>query len=241
MLIGPEGQIKLTGFGTAQAQALLSDPATLLRTVPYSPPDVVQGRGATQSGDLYSLGVTLFEMLTGETPYSGDSPIQIALKHAQEPIPSPRVLNAGVPRALEGIVQKLLGKRPDERYLSAAALLDDLRAVRDALRYGKSLSWAPQDRVGREETGTVAAVAGAGDPLDRTMIMPAAKGAIAYPPRHAAKEAVVAEAPSRENRWLTTVNLVLLILVIGACSLFAWTILNFLKPVSEVVVPNLVG
>ncbi|MES2463354.1 MAG: PASTA domain-containing protein, partial [Armatimonadota bacterium] len=85
-------------------------------------------------------------MLTGDLPFKGDNALQVALKHAQDPVPSPRAINIGIPRALDGVVQKALGKRPEERYLSAADMLADMREVRDALRYGKSLAWSPLDR-----------------------------------------------------------------------------------------------
>jgi serine/threonine-protein kinase len=148
VLIGPEGQVKLTGFGAADAQALVigDDPPALKRIVPYIAPDAARAASPTASGDLYALGVLLYELLTGEIPFKGDNALQIALRHAQDPVPSPRAVNTGVPRALDGVVQKALGKRPDERYASAGDLLADLRAVRDALKYGRSLAWSPMDR-----------------------------------------------------------------------------------------------
>jgi serine/threonine protein kinase len=146
VLIGPEGQVKLSNFGVAEAQniALYQDPTLLRRVVAYIAPDAAATARPTISADLYALGIVLFEMLTGDVPFKGDNPLQIALKHAQEPAPSPRAINPAVPRALEGIVLKALEKRPEDRYLSAAGMLVDLREVRDALRYGKSLAWSPR-------------------------------------------------------------------------------------------------
>jgi serine/threonine-protein kinase len=148
VLIGPEGQVKLSGFGVAEAQntVLYQDPGLLARVVSYVAPDAAASSRPTASADLYGLGVILFEMLTGDLPFKGDNPLQIALKHAQDPVPSPRSINLGIPRALDGVVQKALGKRPEDRYLNAVDMLTDLREVRDSLRYGKSLAWSPQDR-----------------------------------------------------------------------------------------------
>ncbi len=148
VLIGPEGQVKLSGFGVAEAQntALYQDPGLLARVVAYVAPDAAASSHPTASADLYALGVILFEMLTGDLPFKGDNAFQTALKHAQEPVPSPRSINPGIPRALDGVVQKALGKRPEERYLLASDMLTDLREVRDSLRYGKSLAWSPLDR-----------------------------------------------------------------------------------------------
>ncbi len=148
ILIGPEGQIKLTNFGVADAQTsvALNDPTLLKRIVGYTAPDAARAAEPTASADLYAVGCILFEMLTGMAPYSGDSPVQVALKHVQEPIPSPRQINAGIPPALDGIVRKALEKTPERRYVSATELLGDLKQVRDGLRFSKPLNWTPKER-----------------------------------------------------------------------------------------------
>jgi serine/threonine-protein kinase len=250
ILIGPEGHIKLTGWGTSGAQALLSDPDTLLRTVPYTAPDVSQGRSPTASGDLYALGVALYEMLTGDLPYGGDGPIQIVLRHAQEPIPSPRALNPGIPNALEGVVRKALGKRPEERYGSASEMLADLRAIRDALRYGKSLSWSPLDRSvqDQEEPGTVVSPR-VTNGAEATIVMPTPtrRGDRPSSARTAQKASQAAgraasDAPEpRESRWLSSLNLFMLALVLAGAAALAWMTLNFVQAPGDVIVPNLVG
>lgn len=241
VLIGPEGHIKLTGFGTAGAQALLSDPETLRRTIPYAAPEVAQGGVPAVSGDLYALGVLLFEMLTGDLPYSGDSPIQIALRHAQDPVPSPRAINSGIPNALEGTVRKALAKRKEERYASASEMLADLRAIQDALRYGKSLSWSPLTRTGGDALpGSVAGERGRDD-AEATIIMPtgAGKRAATNAPRRAAAPAE--NPPAREGRWLTSLNLFLAVLLLLGAAAFGYMTLSFLRTADDVIVPNLVG
>ena len=82
-------------------------------------------------------------MLAGEPPFDAESPFAIAVKHLHDPPPLLRRLNPGVPKAVEGIVQKCLQKDPAARYAAPAALLADFRGVRDALRYGKPLTWTP--------------------------------------------------------------------------------------------------
>ncbi len=224
------------GWGASGAQSLLSEPDTLLRTVPYTAPDVSQGRSPTASGDLYALGVTLYEMLTGDLPYGGDGLIQVVLRHAQEPIPSPRALNPGVPSALEGVVRKALGKRPEERYGSASEMLADLRAIRDALRYGKSLSWSPLDRSTQDESKTVVGPKPAGGG-EATIVMPTPSGREEPAPRGAAPAA----REPRESRWLSSLNLFMLALVLVGAAALAWMTLNFMKAPGDVIVPNLVG
>ena len=144
---GDPQQTKLAGFGMALAQnaAVADDAALLKRVVAYAAPEAAESGIPRPDADLYSVGVLLFEMLTADLPYRGDTPVQIALRHVQDPVPSPRVLNQAVPRALDGVVRKALAKRPAERYQTAAEMLKDLNAVRDALRYGRSLAWSPLD------------------------------------------------------------------------------------------------
>ncbi len=158
VVIGPDNQIKLSGFGIAPAQnkAVANDPEQLARIVAYAAPELSLSNAPSASADLYALGVVLFEMLTGDVPFKGDSAVQIALKHAQSPVPAPRQASDAVPRALDGVVQKLLAKRPEARYADANALITDLRAVRDALKYGRSLAWSPLDS--KEIASAVAAL-----------------------------------------------------------------------------------
>ncbi len=147
VIVSPEGAVKVTDFGLSRA--LLASPeasaANLDRSASYQAPEVGGGIPVSAGSDLYSLGVILFEMLTGGLPFPGETPIAITMKHQSDPAPSPRALNPGVPKSVEGIVLKALMKRTEDRYKSAADMLNDLKSVRDALRFGKPLSWSPLD------------------------------------------------------------------------------------------------
>lgn len=145
VIISPEGAVKVTDFGIQKAvsRSTAAQRETLLRAAPYHAPELSTTQPGTVGGDIYALGTILYEMLTGTPLYAGDTPEKIADQHAFSPIPSPRLLNPGVPRSIEGIIIKCLQKRPEARYRTAAELLTDLKSVRDALRFGKPLSWSP--------------------------------------------------------------------------------------------------
>lgn len=147
VMISPEGVVKITDFGLNRAIAqnpLLQD-AIAMSAVPYKAPELTFDNSGTIEGDVYAVGAMLYEMLTASTLYTGDSVVGIMRQHAVANIPSPRTINVGIPRAVEGIILKCLQKRPQDRYRSVTALLNDLKQVRDALRFGKSLSWTPID------------------------------------------------------------------------------------------------
>ncbi|HLJ54811.1 MAG TPA: protein kinase [Chthonomonadaceae bacterium] len=147
VIISPEGAVKVTDFGVHPAVAKC--PAALAQIAPrfmhYKAPELKYTQPGTPAGDLYALGAILFEMLTGSTPYAGDNLERVARDHAYSAIPSPRTINPGVPRSVEGILVKALQKQPADRYHTAAEMLNDLKSVRDALRFGKPLSWTPID------------------------------------------------------------------------------------------------
>ncbi len=145
ILVTPDGYIKLTDFwvGNAVNSSQSVRTSAMMRSVHYMAPEVAEGVPASPASDLYSLGVLLYELLTGNVPYDSDTPISIALKHARDPIPSVRAANPGVPKAFEAVIVKALQKEPENRFRSAKAMLNDLRAVREGLNLSKPVTWAP--------------------------------------------------------------------------------------------------
>jgi serine/threonine-protein kinase len=108
---------------------------------PYLAPEVSSGNLPSPSSDVYSVGILLYQLLSGRFPYSADTPVAMALKHATAGIPSVKIYNSAVPNALDEIVKKAMAKDPAVRYANASELLSDLRMLQDGLRFGKTLTW----------------------------------------------------------------------------------------------------
>jgi serine/threonine protein kinase len=129
IIVSPEGRVKVTDFGLARAatDATITYGKSLFGSVYYSSPEQARGSSADLKTDIYSLGIVLYEMLTGVVPFSGESPISIALKHLQEEIVPPGNLVAGLSPALEMIVTRATRKERNLRYSNAAEFYSDLR------------------------------------------------------------------------------------------------------------------
>jgi serine/threonine-protein kinase len=135
VLLTADGEAKVADFGIARAtsDASLSNSGLILGTAKYMSPEQVTGDPLGPESDLYSLGVVLYEMLTGEVPFEADSAVGVAMKHVTEPPRAPREKNPGVPEALDAVVLKLLRKKPEDRYPGAAELVADLSRVKGGL------------------------------------------------------------------------------------------------------------
>ncbi len=134
ILVTPTGQVKVTDFGIARAFGAgdeLTQTGSVMGTATYFSPEQAQGKTVDPRSDLYSLGVVLFEMVTGRPPFVGESPVAIAYKHVQEAPPRPTSLNPALPKKLETVIAHLLAKNPDQRYPSAEEVRADLRRFRE--------------------------------------------------------------------------------------------------------------
>ena len=128
VIISMDGKVKVTDFGIAKAATSNTITSNVMGSVHYTSPEQVRGGFSDEKSDIYSLGITLFEMLTGRVPFNGDTTVAVAIKHIQEQMPSPREFVPEIPISLEKIVLKCTQKSPDRRYQSAPELIEDLKA-----------------------------------------------------------------------------------------------------------------
>jgi eukaryotic-like serine/threonine-protein kinase len=129
VIVGPDDIVKVTDFGIARAvgDATLTATGSMLGTATYLSPEQAMGHNVTAASDIYSTGIVLYEMLTGSSPFVGESPVAIAMKHVSEEIPRPGELAQNVPRALDDVVKKATQKNPQHRYADGAAMEGALR------------------------------------------------------------------------------------------------------------------
>ena len=130
VLVDGEGRLKVTDFGIARAGvSQMTEAGSIIGTAQYLSPEQAKGAPVDQTSDLYSVGVVLYELLTGEVPFTGDTPVEIAMKHLSTVPEPPSSKRADIPRDLDMVVMRALGKDPSERYQSAEEMDADLRRV----------------------------------------------------------------------------------------------------------------
>ena len=127
MLISMDGKVKVADFGIARAVSSQTMNSTVVGSVHYISPEQARGGYSDERSDLYSLGITMFEMVTGRVPFGGDNTVTVALAHLEEPIPLPSLMNPGVTPSFERIILKCTEKKPEDRYKNAAEVISDLR------------------------------------------------------------------------------------------------------------------
>lgn len=127
IIISKEGKVKVADFGIAKAATSNTITSNVMGSVHYTSPEQARGGYSDEKSDVYSMGITLFEMLTGRVPFTGDTTVAIAIKHIQEEMPSPREFVPEIPVSVEQIVFKCCQKSPSRRYQSMGELIEDLK------------------------------------------------------------------------------------------------------------------
>ncbi len=127
IIISKDGKVKVTDFGIAKAATSNTITSNVMGSVHYTSPEQARGGFSDEKSDIYSLGCTMFEMLTGHVPFDGDTTVAIAIKHIQDDMPSPREYVPEIPQCVENIIYKCTQKSPDRRYQKMAELIIDLK------------------------------------------------------------------------------------------------------------------
>lgn len=131
IILANNGTLKVTDFGIAKAASSSTTTTNAMGSVHYISPEQARGGFSDERSDIYSLGITLYEMLTGHVPFEGENNVAIALMHIQSEMVSPREYYPDIPTSLEKIIRKCTQKKPERRYLTANALIADLYRVKE--------------------------------------------------------------------------------------------------------------
>ncbi|MCR4806386.1 MAG: Stk1 family PASTA domain-containing Ser/Thr kinase [Lachnospiraceae bacterium] len=127
IIISKEGKVKVADFGIARAASSDTQTSHAMGSVHYTSPEQARGGYSDAKSDIYSIGITLFEMVTGRVPFDGETTVAIAIKHIQEEMPSPRIYVPEIPVSVEQIIFKCTQKNPDRRYANVSELMQDLK------------------------------------------------------------------------------------------------------------------
>lgn len=223
VLIKEDGTVKITDFGIAMAlnSNELTQTNSVMGSVHYLPPEQANGSGATIKSDIYSLGILMFELLTGQLPFKGENAVEIAIKQMREKIPSVCEINPDIPQSIENVILKACAKNPKNRYDNVLEMHDDIKTALDEERKDeKRITYRYSE-----------------NDLEETKVMPVI-------PETKKKDDIkvekISEEITKEDKKINSVIWVLLAIVLGLGVLIT-SVLFIIPRISnkkEVVVPN---
>ncbi len=204
ILVSEDGTLKITDFGIAVAlsSTTITQTNSVLGSVHYLSPEQAKGGMATEKSDIYSLGIVMFELLTGQLPFLGESAVAIVLKHLQTETPSVRRWNPNIPQSVENIVLKATAKNPLHRYNSALDMRQHIRTALSPERINEAKFTLPTE-----------------DDDEETKVVPIIKSP---PPSLEKRENVPAPKEKRSKKWIALWALFLLLFIGVGASAVTW-------------------
>lgn len=182
VLIADDGRIKIGDFGLARAVTTSTSTGTLIGTIGYLSPELVLGKPADARSDIYSVGIMLYEMLTGRQPYDGEVPIQVAYKHVNETVGPPSALVPGLAAEMDELVQWCTANDPENRPVDGHALLQELRHIRTNLTNAE-LDLRPPAAVPAGQQSPTEVIARTSNPTAALSSLPRPRAQPPQPPR----------------------------------------------------------
>ncbi|SDD98332.1 serine/threonine protein kinase [Paenibacillus sp. UNCCL117] len=234
ILIGKNGRVKVTDFGIARAvtSSTITQTGSVVGSVHYFSPEHAKGTPTGEQSDLYSLGIVMYQMLTGRLPFLGESPISVALKHLQEDVEEPRKVNPLIPQSVENVILRAMRKSTTERYRSAIDMLADLETcLLPHRRNEPKTSFLDDDELDEERTRVMPA------------LRPGSYEPVRVPPGPGADddEPEEEEEPRRKNRWVKPLIIVIVMLGLLGGMWYAVGEVKNRVAVQTVEVPPVVG
>ena len=230
IMIQDNGLIKITDFGIATAinSTQLTQTNSVMGSVHYLPPEQANGKGSTIKSDIYSLGILMYELLSGSVPFKGDTAVEIALKHMKEKMPSIRKQIPTIPQSVENIILKATAKNPKNRYDSVREMYTDLQTAMDRQNEKRLVYEYPENDL--EETKVIAPVPK--EPKKSTVDKPLDKK------EEDDMDNSFIEEKEEKNKLPIILAAVLLVILIALAGIYLLISSNDVK---EVKVPNVVG
>jgi eukaryotic-like serine/threonine-protein kinase len=232
VVVDGEGRVKVTDFGIARGGASqMTEVGSIVGTAQYLSPEQARGEAVDPRSDLYSLGIVMYELLTGSVPFTGDSPVEIAMKHLSAIPATPSEVREGVPRELDLVVMRALAKDPDDRYASAEEMDADLERIQRGL--------GVSDRTTEAATAIIAAPSTMPTMISSapTRVQRADTGYGGVPPVYYDYE----EEPRRRPVWPWLLPILLLLATVGVGVVVYGQIQDQLADTKPIAVPNVEG
>lgn len=245
ILISKDGRVKIADFGLARGAQLGAtmtvESSVVLGSVSYLSPEQVQRGISDARSDIYSLGIVLFELLTGKKPFDGETPIQIAYKHVNERVPSVKSIKADIPDAIDNLIAKATDPNPDKRFKDARELLNELRTIQESIDPRKrQLSLEldlpiPTSRPLRKSKAPKGDIRIGTQAIERMKSMTQPISASTTPTSQLSPTAEIRRRVSKRVKR----NRIIALFLVGAIGAGAWY--QFLGPGSQIAIPSVVG